>query len=225
MACAAVSQAAPVSNLDEPLGDSGWRIYGPDHYNLQVSVDGEGVTEGVRWVAITVSRNFRFGPDPLTGLYPSIELDFAQVEGVALDDLATRIIIQSEAINNSTGTDWNNFQWKLFGHGIAQFNRELTNPTTDFMENGWLIEPFTQFAWDYDALREIDMLNVWGGTVADGDAFFPGTGSGSLVIDVTLDDPGMPAPAIFKTALTPIPEPATVGLLALGGLMLLRRRR
>lgn len=225
LTCAGVVQAAPVSNLDEPLGNSGWRIFGPSHYDLEVSVDGEGDANGVQWVAITISKNFRFGPDPLTGLYPAIELDFSQMDGVAPENLATRIIIQSELINNSTGTDWTDYHWKLFGHEIARFNRDLTNPTADFEEDGWWLDAFSEFAWDYDAEHDIDMLNAWNGVVPDGEAFFPGSGSGSLVIDVTLDGQSTPDTAVFKFVQTPTPEPATISLLVLGGAVLLSKRR
>ncbi len=225
LACAAAVQAAPVSsNLNEALGDSGWRIYGPSHYDLEVSIDGEGQSGDVKWVAITLSKNFRFGPDPLTGLYPAIELDFTQMDGVATDDLANRIIIQSELINNSTGTDWTDYHWKLFGHEIARFNRDLTNPTADFEEDGWWLDAFGEFAWDYDAEHDIDMLNAFSGVVPAGEGFFPGTGSGSMIIDITLDGLA-PEPAIFKFVQAPTPEPATLGLLALGGAALFYKRR
>ncbi|MFW6155271.1 MAG: PEP-CTERM sorting domain-containing protein [Planctomycetota bacterium] len=134
------------------------------------------------------------------------------------------IIIQSELVNNSTGTDWTDYHWKLFGHEIARFNRDLTNPTTDFQEDGWWLDAFSEFAWDYDVEHDIDMLNAWNGVVPAGEAFFPGSGSGSLVIDIQMAI-GAPEQAIFKFVQTPTPEPATAGLLAIGGILLLRKRR
>ena len=133
--CSAQAAFRVDDGFDEPLGDSGWRIQGPGYCELQLAIDDEGVTDDIKWVAISISKNFRFGPDPFTGLYPAIELDFMQMEGVAREDLATRIIITSEMINNSTGTDWLDYHWRLYGHGIAMFNRELTNPTVEVAED------------------------------------------------------------------------------------------
>ena len=221
----ATADAAVSTTRGFPLGNSGWRILGPTYYDLGISIDGEGETSGIKWVAITISKNFRIGPDPFTGLFPSIELDFMQMDGVADDDLATRIIIQSEAINNSTGRDWTDYHWTLFGHGIARFNRDMTNVTTNFLENGWLIDPFVEHAWDYDDNSDVEELSVWHGVVPPGGVFIPGTGSGSLVIDVDLDVPNRPAPAIFKFLQAPTPEPTTICLLGLGSLAIFRKRR
>jgi hypothetical protein len=230
--CAAIavgvsaSQAAVRLGFDEPLGNSGWRVQGPGYAELQLAIDAEGETHGIKWVAISISKNFRFGPDPFTGLYPAIELDFMQMDGVHLEDLATRIIITSELVNNSTDTDWFDYHWRLFGHGIASFNRELTNPTGEVSEDGWLISPFDQYAWSTDHVFGTEELSVWDGVVPNGDAFFPGSGSGSLVIDINLvHDSPHDSPAIFKFWQAPTPEPATLTLLALGGAVVTRRRR
>ena len=224
--CSAQAAFRVDDGFDEPLGDSGWRIQGPGYCELQLAIDDEGVTDDIKWVAISISKNFRFGPDPFTGLYPAIELDFMQMEGVAREDLATRIIITSEMINNSTGTDWLDYHWRLYGHGIAMFNRELTNPTVEVAEDGWLIDPFASYAWDTDDVFGTEELSVFDGVIPNNDAFFPGSGSGSLIIDI---DPycDLPCvePAIFKFWQAPTPEPTTLALLAIGGMILSRRPR
>jgi len=224
--CSAQAASRVDDGFDELLGDSGWRIQGPGYCELQLAIDDEGVTDDIKWVAISISKNFRFGPDPFTGLYPAIELEFRQAEGVPLEDLATRIIITSEMISNSTGTDWLDYHWRLYGHGIAAFNREMTNPTVEVTEDGWLIDPFGSYEWDTDEVFGTEELSVFDGVVYDGRSFFPGSGSGSLVIDIDpyCDDPCQD-PAIFKFWQAPTPEPTTLALLALGSLAFLRRQR
>ncbi len=224
------AQGAVMSTEDVPLGNSGWKVNGPSYYDLNVDVQSEGENGGIKWVSIIISKNFRFGPDPFTGDFPSITLTFSQVDDVAAEDLATRIIILEENIANSTGSDWTDFHWLLFRHGIAGFNQEMTNPTTDVQEYGWLISPFTQYTWEQNPALDVEMLSVEGGVVLDNESFHAGTGSGTMVIDIDLglnDAPidAPPSPAIFKLSQMPTPEPATLTLLAVGGVALLRRRR
>jgi len=143
-----VSRGAVLANFDEPLGDSGWRVQGPSWCELQLAYEQEEVG-GIDTVFITIYKTFRYGPDSF-GRFPGIELSFRQMDGVPTEELATRIVIESEIIENATGSDWYDYHWKLFGCSAASFNQEMTNPTTDPDEEGWYIDPFTQADWIID---------------------------------------------------------------------------
>ncbi len=214
------AEANPISHV-YPLGDSGWTVTGPSFYELVVVVDGEGIdSDGVPFVAIEISKKFRFGPDPDTGVFPSITLDFSQTKPDA--ETAARIYLADETVTNLTGAEWQDFHWVLFRHGTAQFNQDKTNVTTDVNENGWLIAPFTEHEWTVNDASDTEELSVWGGSVPADGVFFPGNGSGNLVIDLELTGPD---PASFTFKQIPTPEPTVLCLLAAGGAGLLARRK
>jgi len=218
-----VSRGAVLANFDEPLGDSGWRVQGPSWCELQLAYEQEEVG-GIDTVFITIYKTFRYGPDSF-GRFPGIELSFRQMDGVPTEELATRIVIESEIIENATGSDWYDYHWKLFGCSAASFNQEMTNPTTDPDEEGWYIDPFTRADWIIDEVFGTEELALSEGVVLDGDAFFPGTTPGGLVIDIDLDNVPCQPPITFGLWQAPTPEPATLALVVLGGVVVIRQRR
>ncbi len=151
---------------------------------------------------------------------PSIRIQFQQVAYPA----ATHIVIDDEILINNNGVVWTDFHFKLVDTtGGTLFNPAQTAGSGGAGPIGWTIDPFelAQFTTQ-------QQLDVWGGDVPNGATWFPGNGAsdGQLWIDVT---PGPNNSGSFvlleKPTTTGVPEPATLGLLCLGGLALVRRRR
>ncbi len=213
--CAWTAQAVSIATFSFP--DVGWKVMGPATANLDVKEDGAGVgTDGQKWVAFEITKDFRQGPDPLTGIVPSIVMSFVQTASDA--DTATRIFVTDEAINDMTGFDWCGYKWFVTG-AAASFNEQLTNVNG---ANGFNVDPFEDADW-----IGTQQLSAYTGTVPSGGLFEPGFGIGDLVIDVS---PQLAAarPISFMFKQLPLvdtaPEPATV-LLVLAGSAMLRRRR
>lgn len=217
--------AGGVSAATYDFSDVGWRIQTPDDFSVSIARDPGGVGQAL---VLELAKVFRSGPDPLTEVFPSILLTFQQTRPDA--QTVSRIVIADEAITNLTGTAWLDFHWILMGFGYAEFNVDLTNPvvTSTPQNPGWQISPFTNYEWSYRGEKAVE-LAANGGVVADGQTWFPGLGVGGLVIDLDLSiDNGTAADGravwVLKEIPT-VPEPATLSVLALGGLALLHRRR
>jgi len=138
------------------------------------------------------------------------------------------IRINDESLSNQTGADWLDFHWVLFQHGHASFNQGVTiytdDPGVNFPPAGVFdVYPFTQYVWD-NAAVDIQKLSLSGGLIPDNGSWFPGLlSSGYLEINVDID--AAPEEFSFSLKELPTPEPATLSLLAIGALALLRRRR
>ena len=166
--------------------------------------------------AIQISKDFTQGPG-VGGVFPPILIQFRQVDTDTAGDSGTtnRIIITQEAITNLTGSAWTDFHWALLDMGQAWFDPTDTSFNTAPFTN----QTFSNFL-DSPANTKPTELNVDGGVVVDGGfTWFP---SGALVIDVDLSSTSA---VIFNLKEFPTPEPATVTLLALGCVAVLRRRR
>jgi hypothetical protein len=163
-------------------------------------------------IAIEISKDFTQGPG-IGGVFPSILIQFRQIDTDA--NTVDRIIITQEAITNLTGAAWTDFHWALLDMGQASFNPNLTNFDTTPFTN----QTFANFL-DSPTNQKPTEFNVDGGVVPDsGFTWFP---SGELVIDVDLSNPSM---VNFNLKEFPTPEPASIALLALGSVALLRRKR
>jgi hypothetical protein len=162
------------------------------------------------------------------GEMPSLLMNFKQVAPDA--QTAGKIVINEETVYNDTGIAWTDFHWVLGQWGCASFNQGQTypgSPQTDFSTAPFVNHTWVQTMPDAnDPLTWSQQLNVFGGTLDANDSFGPGY-TGALVIDVNKDFDGQAATGFFTLMETPtVPEPATLGLLAMGGLsMLLKRRR
>ena len=217
------AQATPITDTFD-LGDSGWRVNTSSYYELSVaSTDAFQDSEGVWSVQIDVSKKFRFPRSLSTNLFPPITLDF--IEDPNAQELVDRIYIGQETITNLTGEDWTGFDWVLFRHELASFNQARSNVTIDPIVEGFLILPFQQWQWSAPVVGDTEKLAVRDGLVPNGDTFRPGDTTGELVIDVADRPAGETDPRSFTFMQTPIPEPGSLTLMALGVAAVLRRRR
>ena len=195
------------------LGDSGWLAAVNQDWDIGVVVD--GINKDA--VIIQIVKRFVGEPDEF-GLMPAMYIEFIKNSEQAVG----RIIITDEFITNDTSRAWIDYHMEL---AVSIFDPEggfslASNPSGD------------QFATvvfsgsnGYDGLPT--KLDFYNGLVPnnpeDQDDFRPGYHSGSMII---VADPEMQVgQRILLKEYPTIPEPATLGLLLVGGLALLRRRR
>ncbi len=194
------------------LGTSGWRAEWDS--SLDPFVDINYVTETSNAVFIQKAAEFTQGP--VNGVFPSIPIIFRQIAWPAVSN----IVIDDEIIVNSTGHDWTDFHIDLVDGQDALFDPVATANSGGGGPIGFSISPFMQAAFSGDLQR----LDIWDGVVPNGGAWFPGDGAtdGQLWINV---NPHQEAPfTLFTLKETPTPEPASLVLLALGSVLMLRRR-
>ena len=123
---------------------------------------------------------------------------------------AVRVIrIADESIMNLTGVEWTDFHWELRDpvDGVAVF--DASDP------GSFSVAPFTNKDLTLTALYADEP-----GAVPAGTLFSPGVGSGPLYI---VTDPGQGLMS-FTLIQYPTPEPGTMALLALGGVVVLWRK-
>jgi hypothetical protein len=195
------------------LGNSGWQAAWDSSLDPYVSIFTTDVTTDS--VYIQKSAEFTQGPG-VGGLFPTIPIAFQQIGPSTI----TEIVIQDEIITNSTGVDWTDFHFDLldgpdawFKHDPGFFfttsplnNQQFVNNDRGFWADGFGLGP--------------------GGTnavVPNGSVWFPGDGAtdGDLKIGV-VSKTATPY-TVFVLKETPTPEPTSLILLAIGGLMLRRR--
>ena len=202
---------AGVNGATVPLGASGWQAEFDD--TLDPYVDINFVSQVGDSVIIQKAAEFTQGPDEY-GLFPAIPIVFRQVAASTVSS----IVIADEIITNHTGVDWTDFHWDVLDGPDAWFD---SGPGFEFDTT-----PLTNqvFSPD-DRTFSVDGFGLGpGGTdevVANNTTWFPGNGvsDGNLVIQVVSS-----GSTVFTLKETPTPEPATLFLLALGGLALLRKR-
>ena len=193
--------------------DSGWDVILYDSSHTEVYTD--LVSSSLTYARIEIFKDLYQPPED--GVFPSNIIQFRQ----RLDDAHTAPIIQitSEAVTNSTGQDWTDYHFAVMGDAVA-FNKTTTDNSL------FSIEPFTIKTWGDApagwASNYARTLDLSGGVVSYGDSFFPGSTLGRLYIEVDLAGD---SPVEFTLTQTPTPEPATLGLLAIGGAAVVLRRR
>lgn len=186
----------------------GWQASWPVSLDGLVSMTGEVVGD-----VLIVRKTAEFTQPPVNGIFPTIPIVFTQNAVLA----ATHIVIDNESIKNSTGVDWRDFHIDLLGGGTV-FDSVSTANSGGPDPIGWDIAPFKQAA--FTTLKRLD---IWDGIVPAGQSWLPGdgTGGGQLWLDVF---PNPDSFTSFWLKETPTPEPATVCLLAFGGIALLTKR-
>lgn len=191
----------------------GWQAVWDDSLYSTVDINPSGVVGD----AVFIQKSAEFTQGPVGGIFPSIPILFQQTAYPA----ATSIVIDDEIIKNSTGADWTDFHFDILNGSDAVFDEAATAASGGPLPIGFYIAPFTEAAFTPDLMR----LDIWGGVLGDGETWFPGNGAldGQLWIDVV---PKQNEPyTVFTLKETPTPEPATLSLLVLGGLALIRRSR
>jgi hypothetical protein len=209
LSCAALTLAVPVARGAIVAQGAGWIVSdlpgGPP-----VSVVIDEIRSG-EFMVIQISADFLDPPDEF-GILPGLLLDFIQVE----PDAVPRIIISNEALTNATGVDWYDFVWQILDIPGTRFNVSESA--------AFIVEPFQQREWsDFVGPDMAQELRATGGVMPSfGATFFPGGSADPndhLVIDINVT-----GTSSFTLKQFPVPEPATMALLALGGAALLRRR-
>jgi hypothetical protein len=205
--------------------DSGWDAsYDDSIVAISVnSVDPGGSVE------ITIEKDFLQPPNPVTGLFPPILIDFIQ----RLPDAQTAptIYVLDESIHNGTGVHWTDFHWEVLNQGEAWFDAD---GSTDFgieppeFTEVKMVPPFLNQHWGTRPSdpNQVVILDVDGGLGIAPDGFFsPSPGSSMLVIQTDLE--GTEALLSFTFKQFPTPEPTTLALMGVGavGMALARRRR
>lgn len=181
----------------------GWQA---EVFTDNVDVVSLGFDNGV----LTIQKIAEFTEiDEFTGEPAPINITFSQVADDA--NTASKIIIDSEMLTNSTGLDWIDFESILVDGGDAVWNpAEMA---------GLDIAPFT----GSEFLDGDTIFRTFGGTVADGDTWNPGAASGDFVIDLDLSGD---SPLVFTLKEAPsVPAPGAFGLAVLAGAVCARRRR
>jgi hypothetical protein len=217
--CAWTAQGATINVFSLP--EIGWQISGSSAFDVNVALDNVGTdANGRKFATIEISKKFRYGPDPQTGVFPSILMDFTQIGTDA--NTVTRIFIADESVTNLTGVTWTDYHWILMRHGVATFNQDLSNVGG---VDGFSVDPFAQHQWTVNDNLDQEVLSVSGGIVPANGLFLPGDGLGNLVIDIVPDTLPGAMSFTFKQLPTYVPEPASMTLLLLGAAALRRRRR
>jgi len=201
------------------LNSKGWQITGPsvtNEFSASIIDDDNGNPDVL---LIEIVKNFK--ADWEFGFGPSIILNFNQVA----DDASTakKIIINDESISNNTDKDWYDFHWVLGTFNVASFDQvETSKMDTDLFAqhswNTWLDDPS-------DPTTRKEELALFDGVVPMGDAFYPGYKNGGIVIDIDLPVGDGDNAFFYLKEYPSVPEPATMSLLAIGGIAMLVRRK
>jgi hypothetical protein len=195
----------------------GWQASWDDSLDGLVDV----INSGEVGDTLFIQKFCDFRQGPVNEVIPPILIQFQQIAPSA----AAHIVIDDEMLTNSTGVTWTDFHIELVNlSGGAVFDPVKTAASGGTGPIGWTVEPFALAVFS----SNLKKLDIWGGEVPSGTIWWPGDGAsdGQLWIDLK---PGPNNSCSFvlveQPTTTGIPEPATLCLLALGGLALLKRKR
>ncbi len=159
---------------------------------------------------------FTSGPDQY-GLIAPIEINFSQLTR----DAAKKIVITSENVWNSTGSDWDNFKFIIEDGTTGDPAKDVHfNIQESFLDgNPFDASPFSTYtASGITALPQT--LTFAGGVVADGTVWTPGIGTNPDAGEVVINaNPSMTGTTrfVFKELphAVPLPAAAWMGLSSL----------
>ncbi len=199
----AIVGGSPVFGGIINLGASGWRVEWDASLDPYLDVNYVMQTND----AVFIQKGMELTDGPVGGVFSPMELTFRQVSWPAV----ANIVVDDEIIVNSTGSAWGGFRKRLSGD--ATFDPIATLDSGTGTPIGFNVEPFNEAAFSGDLQR----LNVWDGSIAPAGIWFPGDGvhDGALWISAA---PRENAPFhVFTLTDRPLPEPASLLLLLLGG--------
>lgn len=132
---------------------------------------------------IEIFKEFHNPPSQLTGIIPAILFDFVQI--CDDEDTVNMIFIADEAVLNATGVEWADYHFSLFDGPEVWF---ATGHSASFSVNPFAGKTFNDFL-DSPTNSKAKRLDIDGGVIPNGGAFFPGAASGELKIGIDLSDP------------------------------------
>jgi len=212
-----VASADVIVPLVDGSDNSGWQAVLPDNVSVGIVVD--RITDSYVRIEISKSFSYEIIVDPndpeASYIFDPITIIFQQT----LPDAQTVSTIQitDESITNNTGVPWTDYHWQI-PDSVAAFNIDDTEGSN------FSINPFTNITWTaasgWNALHA-SALDVDGGVVGVGETYTPGIDSGKLYINVDLDEDN----SDFSFIQNPTPEPASMALMSIGALAVIKRRR
>lgn len=216
-------QASYMPLIDTSTGqDSGWAmVLSSKMEPVVTAVSVYGITDDA--VTIEIHKTFN-KPIDENGYFSPIIVEFMKTSA----DATSQIVINDEYIQNDTGSEWSDFHMQLMV--------SMANPQAGFNPNvidGDQLEAVSYATTiGYDGLPiQLNFQNTQGGGVPSSSSpptgeelFMPAFVVGTIQINV---DPDMAVGTRFalKEIPTSTPEPATVMILGLGGLAVLKRKR
>jgi len=215
-----ISVSAKGNEISIPLSTSGWSMVVSSDTVGGGQIDG-AYTYGISGDAVTIEIDKTFDHAFNGQSYQPVLLQFQKTSANAVPN----IIINDEYVVNSTGTEWHDFHMNLASAPttapMAGFNAS-SFPSGDQLENVYYSDNV-----GYNGLpTQLNFVDTDGHgvlTSLDDNIFKPGSTSGKIII---VTNPQMQVGSSFTLTETPsAPEPATVLMLGMGGLAILRKKR
>ena len=203
-----------------PLLDSGWALLVAHPASQEISVPAIDIVGGDTLV-IEIRKTFSIPSE--NGLFQPMIFEFQKIA----DDATANIVINGEYITNNTGSEWFGFHMSL----LVDISEPEAGFDPDFLPDGDQFEDvYYAMGYGYNGLPvQLNFADTNGNGVpsspAGEDIFWPGYTAGKIVI---VTDPTLPRYARFGLRGIPsttTPEPATMMLLGIGGLVVFKRRK
>lgn len=216
--CVAVVLTGSVQAAYTPLGNSGWALI-VNSAMQPASVAYVHEDQGA--LAIALNKTFDRPLNEL-GFFSPLTIEFMKISANA----TSNIIIDSEYVVNATGVEWSGFDMQL----MVNMNNPQAgfNPVT--VDGGLLENVSYSNLMGYNSqpillsFHNSQGNGVLSGIPGDDDAFLPGLVVGSIQINFNPNLAVGSRVALMEIP-TVMPEPATVMMLGLGGLAILKKRK